>query len=235
MTARDGYSCEMDAFALDPRTAERLMRGSVDTADAPHEYRAVAGVLQALREALETWELTGEAAVVDRIATVVVLEGQARSVRRRLVSSLRTTGLAAAAAVACALPLTGGLASAGALPEPAQDLASTVFGKVGIAIPTGGDDPADHGPSPTSSPPASPSTTAPNPDATPPSVGTSGPGSDTAKSPPGPASPSATGTDEGDPSGSPAGGAPPQKPNGQDGAKAANDGKGGDNGNGPGR
>jgi hypothetical protein len=236
MTARDGYPCEMDAFALDARTAERLMLGSVDTADAPPEYRAVAGVLQALREALETRELAGEAAAVERIATVVVLERQVRAMRRPLRSSLRMAGLAAAAAVGCALPLTGGLASAGALPEPAQDLASTVFGTVGISVPTGGQDPADDMP-PSISPPTPPSTTGSGPGTTAAtgttaSTGAGGPGPEDGKSLP-VASPPTPGNGQGDPNAP--GANPPNEADREGGPNGPNGPSGGGKGNGQGR
>jgi hypothetical protein len=190
MTARDGFPGDMDPFALDAGTAERLVMGAVDVADAPPEYRAVAGMLQTLRRAPYRRELAGERAAVEQIAAAVVLERQARPVRRSRRSSSRVAGLATAAVALCVLPLTGGLASAGALPEPAQNLASTVLDKVGISVPTDGQDPAD-APPPTTSPPAQPSTTAPSP-------GTGGPGPDVAKNPPRSSSPTAPGYGEGD-------------------------------------
>jgi hypothetical protein len=207
MTARDGFPGDMDPLALDAGTADRLMTGSVDVADAPPPYRAVAGTLQALRQAPESWELAGAPAAVEQIAAAVVLERQARPVRRPRRSSSRVAGLAAAAVVVCGLPVTGGLASAGALPEPAQHLASTVLGKVGISVPTGAQDPADDGPPPTTSVPAPPSTTGS-------SSGAGGPGPDVANSPRGDSSPAAPGSGEGDHHGTPARGTPPKKGDG---------------------
>jgi hypothetical protein len=192
MTSRDGFRGDMDAFALDAGTAERLVTGAVDDADAPPEYRAVAGTLRALRRAPERWELAGERAAVEQIASVVVLERQVRPVRRSRRSrrsSSRVARLAVAAVVACLLPLAGGLASAGALPPPAQNLASTVLDKVGISVPSGGQDPVEEVP-PTGSPPAPLSTTAPSP-------GPGGPGPDVAKNPPRGSSPTAPGYGEG--------------------------------------
>jgi hypothetical protein len=187
MSGRDGFRGDMDPFALDAGTAERLVTGAVDAADAPPEYRAVAGTLQALRRAPERWELAGGRAAVEQIAAAVALERQFRPVRRSRRSrrsSSRVAGLAAAAVVACVLPLTGGLASAGALPEPAQNLASAVLGEVGISVPSGGQDPVDEVPPPTNSFPAPPSTTASSPDV--------------AKNPPRSSSPTAPGYSEGD-------------------------------------
>ena len=142
MTPRDGFSNDMYRF-VDAGADERLIAGSIDVADAPRLYRAVAVRLQALREAPESWELAGEQDAVEQIAAAVMLERQARPVRRARRSSSRVAALAATAVVVCALPLTGGLASAGALPEPAQNLTSAVLDKVGISVPTGARDPVD--------------------------------------------------------------------------------------------
>jgi hypothetical protein len=67
---------------------------------------------------------------------------------------LRAIRFATAAVVSCGMFLAGGLASVGALPEPAQNAASAVLGKVGISVPTGGDDPAVDAPPTTTSGPA---------------------------------------------------------------------------------
>lgn len=203
MTARDGFPRDMDPFALDAGTAERLVTGAVDVADAPPEYRAVAGTLQELREAPDRWELAGEPAAVELIAAAVVLERQPRRARRSRRSSSRVARRAAAAAVVCVLPLTGGLASAGALPEPAQNFASTVFGEVGISVPTGSQDPADDAPPATTSPPAPAS-----------SPGAGVPGPDVAESPSRNSSPKAPGNDQGDPNGTRAPGTHPNKEDG---------------------
>jgi hypothetical protein len=145
MTARDGFPRDMDPFALDALTAERLVTGAVDVGDAPPEYRAVARVLHALRSAPDTVESAGEPAAVERIAGAVVVRRRPRRTRRAQRarrSSSRAVRLAAAAAVAAAVCVTGGFASAGSLPEPAQTAASTVLGTVGISVPTGGEKPA---------------------------------------------------------------------------------------------
>ena len=212
MTARDGFSDDMYRF-VDAGADERLIAGSIDIVDAPPPYRALAVRLQALRGAPASWELAGEQDAVEQIAAAVVLERQARPVRRARRSSSRVAALAATAVVVCALPLTGGLASAGALPEPAQNLTSALLDKVGISVPTGARDPVDDAPPPVSPVPAAPSTTGPSPGADAPTPGAGGPVPDVPKSPSGASSPTAPGDGEGegDHQGSPAGGTRPHK------------------------
>ncbi len=79
MSGRNGFPGDMDPFALDAGTAERLLTGVVDAGDAPPEYRAVATTLQALREPPDSSELVGEPDAVDRIAAAIV----ARATRPR--------------------------------------------------------------------------------------------------------------------------------------------------------
>src|SRR5207237_6088487 len=122
MTPGNGSPAGMDRFALDAGTAEGLVSGAVDVGDAPPEYRAVATALQALREPPESWELVGGPAVAERIATTVVAARRARAAPRPRRSASRAR-VAVASFVALVLALSGGLASAGALPEPAQGVA----------------------------------------------------------------------------------------------------------------
>jgi hypothetical protein len=132
----------MDPFALDAGTAERLVRGAVDAGDAPPEYRAVARVLRALRSAPDGVEWANETGAIEKIAAAVVRRSPTRRARRTRRPSSRAAQVAAAALVAAAVCVTGGFASAGSLPEPAQRAASTVLGTVGISVPTGGEEPA---------------------------------------------------------------------------------------------
>jgi type IV secretory pathway VirB10-like protein len=174
MTAGNGFPRGMDRFALDAGTAERLVTGAVDVADAPPEYRDVAAVLLALREPAESWELDGGQAVAERIAVRVTVTSTERAVRRsrRFASCTR---VAVASLVASGLALTGGLAAAGALPDPAQRVASAVLGRVGISVPTGDEEPAHDGTPPTTADPkpttagsVQSNSTAVSPNATPP-------------------------------------------------------------------
>ena len=148
MTAGSGFPAGMDRFALDAGTAERLVTGAVDVADAPPEYQDVAAVFLALREPPESWELVGGPAVAERIAAAVTVTRTERAVSRSRRFASRTR-VAVASLVASGLALTGGLAAAGALPDPAQRVASAVMGQVGISVPTGDEEPAHHGTAPT--------------------------------------------------------------------------------------
>jgi hypothetical protein len=165
MTPPDGLPFEMDPYALDAGTAERLVRRAVDAGDAPPEYRSVAQILHALRAAPESREWAGESATVGRLAAVVVAHRRPRAVRRggwNRRSSSRTARLVAAAVMVGCVCVTGGFASAGSLPEPAQNAASAVLGTVGISVPTGSDEPSGvQGPGPATAevPVPSPATT----------------------------------------------------------------------------
>lgn len=143
MTPESGSPSGMDRFALDAGTAEGLVSGAVDVGDAPPEYRAVAALLQSLREPPESWEQVGGPAAAQRIAATVVAARTERAVRRPRRFASRTR-VAVASLVALGLALSGGLASAGALPEPAQRVASAVLSKVGISVPTGDDQALEH-------------------------------------------------------------------------------------------
>ena len=154
MTPENGFPSGMDRFALDAGTAEGLVSGAVDVGDAPPEYRAVAAVVQALREPPESWELVGGPAVAERIAARVVAARTERAPTRPRRFASRTR-VALASLVALGLALSGGLASAGAMPERAQRVASAVLSKVGISVPTGDDEPVDHRSVPTTPVPES--------------------------------------------------------------------------------
>jgi hypothetical protein len=209
MTARDGFSRDMDRFALDAGTAERLVTGAVDVADAPPAYRGVARTLQALREAPDNTELFDEPAAVEQIAAAVALEQRVSAASRSRRRRSPVGRLAAGAVAALGLFVTGGLASAGALPAPAQNVASEVLGAVGISVPAGTDDPAvDVPPTPTSSPAPSP---APTPGVSSPSA----PAPSVAATPPDPESPSTPGNERGDGDDKPDGGIGPEPEKGR--------------------
>jgi hypothetical protein len=149
MTAPDGFPPEMDPFALDAGTAERLLTGAVDVGDAPPQYRAVAATLSALRKRPDGGELIGAPVAAERIAAAVV-GGRAVNMAPARRTASRARVLTACVA-ACGLVVTGGLAAAGALPDSAQRVASAVLGQVGISVPSGDEEPVDH-----ESPPAPP-------------------------------------------------------------------------------
>lgn len=154
MTTPEALPGRMDPFGIDAATAERLVGGAVDVGDAPPEYRAVARVFEVLREAPDSAELVGRTAAVDRIGAAVVVDRRPGGSRRSRRSASRRRRRVVASVLTCALVLTSGLATAGALPESAQAVASTVLSRVGISVPTGGGKPADQRPPATSSDPA---------------------------------------------------------------------------------
>jgi hypothetical protein len=211
MRPRVGFpsGMDMDPFALDPGTAERLVTGAADAGDAPPAYRAVECALQALRAAPESAEWTGEPAAVERIAAAVVVVRRDRPTRRARRSHSRKVRFAAATALAGVLCVTGGFASAGSLPQPAQDAASTVLATVGISVPTGNHDPAviEAPPTPASDPSAPPTTGPAQPSPGRPDPALGGP-------PAAPASPAGPGDSPSADPAAPAQGAPPSTANG---------------------
>jgi len=129
-----------DPLALDEGTAERMLAGGLDPADAPPAYMRTAMVLEAIAAPPSSDELADEA------ATVATLAAAARSfphpaARRRptVLTKLLTAKMAAAAAIA-ALSVGGVAAAAtGTLPDSAQRVAHQVLGAAGVPAPD------DHG------------------------------------------------------------------------------------------
>jgi hypothetical protein len=154
MMAGDGFPSGMDRFAIDAGTAERLMTGAVDVADAPPQYRTVAATLSALRETPDPGELLSGPAAAEQIAAVVVRKRAGSAANRPRRSATRARVLAASVA-AWGLVVTGGLAAAGALPDSAQNVAAAVLRQVGISVPSGDEEPVDRVPPPTTSGPIS--------------------------------------------------------------------------------
>jgi hypothetical protein len=123
-------------LALDEGTAERLLTGRLDPADAPPGYRPVAALLAAVSAPPDTEELAGQAAIV------AVFAAAARSHSPQLIDPRRsrvlTKLLTAKAAVAVlGVLMTGGVAAAatGNLPAPAQQAAHALLGGAGVPAP----------------------------------------------------------------------------------------------------
>jgi hypothetical protein len=152
MTAGNGFPSGMDRFALDAGTADRLLTGTVDVADAPPQYRGVAATLSALREPADLGELVSAPAAAEEIAAVVLRERTISAAHRPRRSGSRARVLVASMA-ACGIVVTGGLAAVGALPDSAQSVAAAVLRQVGITVPSGDGEPADRNPPPTTSDP----------------------------------------------------------------------------------
>ncbi len=115
-----------DPLALDQDTADRLLAGRLDPADAPPGYAEVAGVLAAAAAPANPHELADEAAAVATFVTARLdrhgAVSHAAPRRSPLGSKL------AVVAVALAVLMVGGVAAAttGTLPEPAQRLVDSV-------------------------------------------------------------------------------------------------------------
>jgi len=124
---------------LDDETADRLVAGRLDPADAPPGYAAVAKVVTAATAPATTEELAGEPAAVARFAAAARSGFPTRaSITRRAGVPGRPLSVKAAVAVLAALLSIGGVAAAaGVFPAPAQPA-------------------ADHGPDSPGSGPATP-------------------------------------------------------------------------------
>jgi hypothetical protein len=123
-------------LALDEGTAERLLTGRLDPADAPPGYSPVAALLAAVSAPPDTEELAGQAAIVAVFAAAArphspQLIGPRRS---RVLTKLLT---AKAAAAVLGVLMTGGVAAAatGNLPAPAQQAAHALLGGAGLPAP----------------------------------------------------------------------------------------------------
>ena len=132
---RDGRG-EMRNLLLDRDTADRLLSGSVVADDAPPGYAGVAELLRTCARPLPldaAHERTTIAAMSERIRARRPASPSARGrVAVRRPSRLKLVTVA----VGAMLVGTSGLAFAGELPAPAQRFAHTMFGSIGVDIPT---------------------------------------------------------------------------------------------------
>jgi len=110
---------------LDDETADRLVAGRLDPADAPPGYAAVAKLVAAAAAPATTEELAGEPAAVDRFAAAARSGFPTRAfLTRRAGVPTRRFGVKAAVAVLAAVLSIGGVAAAtGVFPAPAQPAA----------------------------------------------------------------------------------------------------------------
>jgi hypothetical protein len=132
MLRRLADSAGDDPLALDDDTAERLLAGDVDPADAPPGYAEVAVVLAAATAEPHPDELTGEAAAVAELAAVT-RPGAAAARPAGRPGRRRRTGLAVAVVVG-ALSMGGVAAAAtGHLPEAIREAARDVLIRAGVA------------------------------------------------------------------------------------------------------
>jgi hypothetical protein len=146
MTSWSDMEYEGYRVPLDLDTADRLLAGAVAPEDAPPGYAGVARMLEAA-----TAEPTAD--VLEReVETVALIAATVRSFPRTepstprrsfmpfALSRLRLTAALVAAGLAC----SAGLASAGALPGAAQEVASEMLAKVGISVPGPNEHAGDH-------------------------------------------------------------------------------------------
>jgi hypothetical protein len=121
-----------DPLALDDDTAERMLAGDLDPADAPPGYAEVAAVLAAATAKPDPDGLAGAAAAVAELAAVT-RSGAAAARPAGRPGRRPRTGLAVAVVVG-ALSMGGVAAAAtGHLPEPIREAARDVLIRAGVA------------------------------------------------------------------------------------------------------
>lgn len=147
MNGRRGSQERMVRLGLDRDTADRLLSGRVVPDDAPPGYDGVARVLTALRAPATDVELGRlDEAVAAAIGIIAGSRPAPVAAPRRPARHTWTTRVKLVAlAVLGLMVLTSGLAAAGVLPDPAQNLVSDVLSKVGIHVPSADDRPAAPG------------------------------------------------------------------------------------------
>lgn len=136
---------EMRPLPLDPGTADRLLSGALRPEDAPPGYAEVATLLQAVTAGPSSGELARKAQAVSAMATAIGSHSagsvSARSRRSKMFKLKIATAL-----VGASMAASTGMALAGALPAPAQNVASTLLAKVGVSVPRHGNGPDVSGP-----------------------------------------------------------------------------------------
>jgi hypothetical protein len=150
MTRFDDSSMEMsNELALGPGTLEWLLSGRMDPEDAPRGYVGVAELVRALRAPATPAELAGKAAAVAVASALLTappppvpvadeLGSRRRERARWIVPRTKVMSLVLVGTVLG----TSGLAAAGALPGPVQDVAHRILEEVGIQVPSSSDDDA---------------------------------------------------------------------------------------------
>jgi hypothetical protein len=131
---------------LDLDTADRLLTGAVAPEDAPPGYASVARMLDVASAEPTYDELGREAETVALIAATVRSSSRtdSSSPRRSFMPFALSRPRLTAALVAAGLACSAGLASAGALPGAAQQVAADMLAKVGISVPGSNEHANDH-------------------------------------------------------------------------------------------
>jgi hypothetical protein len=129
---------------LDATTAERMLAGSLDPADAPPGYADVARVLAAATRSASEEELAGEAAAMAAFRAARRPAAHRRSSRRSPVLGKLLGAKAIVAALAGTITIgTAAAAATGELPDPAQRVAHGLLG--GLGVPEAASDAARQG------------------------------------------------------------------------------------------
>jgi hypothetical protein len=117
---------------LDHDTADRLLVGRLDPADAPPELAALAMVVTAATAPATPEELAGEPAAVARFAAMTRSGSRSRAATRRASAPRRILTIRLAMAVLAAVLTIGGVAAAtGVIPGPAKPPAGHRPGSTG--------------------------------------------------------------------------------------------------------
>jgi hypothetical protein len=129
---------EMERTLTDVEVSDRIVSGRLAGDELPDGFEPVAAVLEAARAAPEAGELARETETVAAMAALVrsspvTTPALTRRKRLMLIHPLRLRTAAIFAALVFAS--TGGLAAAGALPGPAQDVVSTILSELGLSLP----------------------------------------------------------------------------------------------------
>ncbi|HZD78953.1 MAG TPA: hypothetical protein VE646_02780 [Actinomycetota bacterium] len=139
MTGPIDWEDEMRVPWLDRDTADRLLDGHVDPDDAPPGYQEVAGLMRDVGAPASARELlhqdravSAASGIRSALGPVPVTPTPRRSTVRPKHFRAKLTGIL----VIGTLVGTTGLAAAGVLPDPAQNVVSDALSQVGITIPS---------------------------------------------------------------------------------------------------
>jgi hypothetical protein len=138
---------------LDERAVDHLLDGLLGPQEVPAEYVAVVGLLRALSLPPSPAELSMQTVAVEATLTELALRPAPRGSKAPIPASVRRwsersrffRAKVASLVLVGTLIGTTGLAAAGTLPAPLQDVASKVLAKVGISVPTSDGHPARSG------------------------------------------------------------------------------------------
>ena len=118
---------------LDDATADRLLCGIVDPADAPPPYAEVVAVLRAA--AVPGPPVDPSDPLLAAMVAAVAAGAPTPARRNRMISKVLTTKIAAAGFGALVLSAGGAAAATGTLPDVAQDKVASIASHVGVELP----------------------------------------------------------------------------------------------------